>query len=553
MEYMPAAKSSPAGWRPIDLQAPLGTTERDREKRAHDREGGDLQETKRLLHASEQRFDLLVESVTDYAIYTLDPEGRITSWNLGAERSKGYKAEEVLGRNFSMFFLSEAVEAGVPAQELAAAARDGRYETEEWRRRKDGSRNWALVTLTAIRGSDGELHGFAQITRDMTERKQAQDALKKLNTQLERYRTIVEGITDYAIYTLNAEGRIDSWSTAARNIVGYTTEEALGREYSQVFTPEEIADGLPRKEMEEAARNGRCATQGWRVCQDGSRNWVSGVLSAVRDESGRLTGYIRVARDMTVQKLQAESLELIAMDLENRIAERTQQLEETVAELRIKNHEKEVLLREVYHRVKNNLQVVQSLLKMRGRSLRSVEAKRAIETSVQRIHVMAMAHERLYNMPDLTSLPLSTYLHEVIAGAIKSNSEQPDSIDFELDSEEILITLQLAIPFGLMANEIVTNCLKHGIPKGRAGKILVFVRRIPGAVRMIVKDNGVGLPADFDLANCNSMGLKLASSLAHQLGGALKFSSNEGCQVQADLTRLVPQVEKTERLELSEA
>jgi PAS domain S-box-containing protein len=503
-----------------------------------------LQEVKRLLCASEQRFDLLVKSVTDYAIYMLDPKGRVTSWNLGAERSKGYKAGEVLGRNFSMFFPPEAVKAGAPAQQLASAARDGRYETEEWRLGKDGSRNWALVTLTSIRGSKGELQGFANITRDMTEQKRAQDALKELNAQLERYRTIA----DYAIYTLDAEGRIDSWSAATRNIVGYTVEEALGREYSLVFTPGEIEDGLPRREMEEAAHNGRCATQGWRVCQDGSRSWVTGVLSAIRDETGRLTGYIRVARDMTVQKFQAESLELAAMDLEDRVAERTQQLEETVVALRVKNQEKEVLLREVYHRMKNNLQVVQSLLKMRGHSLRNVEARRAIETSVQRIHVMAMAHERLYNMPDVTSLPICTYLRDVIAGAIKSNTEHPDSIDFEFDSEEILLTLHFAIPFGLMANEIVTNCLKHGFADGRPGRIHVSVQRIPGAVRMIVKDNGVGLPVDFDLAKCNSMGLKLAASLAHQLGGDLKFTSDDGCQVQADLTRLGLQVEKREKL-----
>ena len=452
----------------------------------------------------------------------------------------------MLGKNFSVFFLPEAVEAGVPAQELASAARDGRYETEEWRRRKDGSRNWALVALTAIRGADGELHGFAQISRDMTEQKRAQDALKKLNAQLERYRTIVEGVANYAIYTLDAAGRIDSWSSGTQNVVGYTAEEVQGREYSMVFTPEEIEDGLPQREMDEAARNGHCATQGWRVCRDGSRSWVSGMLTAVRDESGRLTGYIRVARDMTMQKRQAESLELTAIDLEGRIVERTRQLEETVVALRAKNEEKEVLLREVYHRVKNNLQVVQSLLKMRGRDLRSVEARRAIETSVQRIHVMAMAHERLYNMPEVTSLPICTYLREVIAGAIKSNSEHPDSIDFEFDSEEILLTLHLAIPFGLMVNEVVTNCLKHGFAGDRPGKILVSVRRIPGAVRMIVKDNGVGLPADFDFANCNSMGLKLAASLAHQLGGNLKFSSDDGCQVQADLTRLGQQVEESE-------
>jgi two-component sensor histidine kinase len=238
------------------------------------------------------------------------------------------------------------------------------------------------------------------------------------------------------------------------------------------------------------------------------------------------------------QFLREESLAVVAIDRESRVDEGTEQLEEKVEELRLKNKQKEVLLREVYHRVKNNLQVVQSLLKMRARNLGKGEARQALETSVQRIHVMALAHERLYNMPDLTSLCASTYMHDVIASAIRSNSEQPEKIDFELDCEEIPLTLDTAIPLGLAANEIVTNCLKHGFPKGRPGKIQVSVQQIPGAVRMIVKDNGVGLPAGFDPAKCTSMGLKLATSLAHQLGGHLKFTSCDGCQVQADLTRL---------------
>ena len=324
-------------------------------------------------------------------------------------------------------------------------------------------------------------------------------------------------MADYVIFTLDKEGRIDSWTDGSRNTTGYASEEVLGREYSMVFPAEDMKDDLPRREMEEAARNGYCATEGWRVCRDGSRNWVSGVLTAVRDETGRSDRIHPCGPRHDVAE--ADS----AVDLENRVVERTKQLQETVAELRVNNNEKEVLLREVYHRVKNNLQVVQSLLKMRARSLRSVEAKRAIETSVERIHVMAMAHERLYNMPDVTSLPISTYLRDVIAGAIKANSDHPDSIDFELDCEEIFLTLHMAIPFGLMINEIVTNCLKHGFGDGRPGKIHVLVRRIPGAVRMIVKDNGVGLPADFDLAKCTSMGLKLAANLRINWAGILNL------------------------------
>ena len=181
------------------------------------------------LAESEARFRLLVECVADYAIYMLDPKGQVVTWNEGAERSKGYKAEEIQGKNYSIFFLPEDAKAGLPTRELMAEARDGRYETEAWRRRKDSTKFWALVTLTAIRGPEGELRGFAKVTRDMTAQKASEEVLRRQNAELERYRIIVENIVDYVIFTLDAEGRIDSWSPGVQELLGYTAEEGIGR------------------------------------------------------------------------------------------------------------------------------------------------------------------------------------------------------------------------------------------------------------------------------------------------------------------------------------
>ena len=476
------------------------------------------------LAESEARFRLLVECVADYAIYMLDPKGQVVTWNEGAERSKGYKAEEIQGKNYSIFFLPEDAKVGLPTRELMAAARDGRYETEAWRRRKDGTKFWALVTLTAIRGPEGELRGFAKVTRDMTAQKASEEVLRRQNAELERYRIIVENIVDYVIFTLDAEGRIDSWSPGARNVLGYSAEEALGREYSLVFTPEEIESGEPQKEMAEAARNGHCTTDDWRVRRDGRIIWVSGALTAVRDETGKPTGYIRVARDMTAQKRLEEARRGMTADLEIRVAERTRELE--------------VLLREVYHRVKNNLQVIQSLLKMRARLLPEGETRAAIDSTVQRIFAMSLAHEHLYRMQDLAHLSLSEYLRDLFNGVEASNSVQPGQIRLQLDAEEILLNLDHAIPFGLLANELLSNSFKHGFPEGKKGTIKLSVHRVEGVVRMVVSDDGIGLPEDFDAAKGVSMGLKLAVSLAHQLGGSLEFSSGKGCRAQADLTRL---------------
>ncbi|MGD0479307.1 MAG: PAS domain S-box protein [Terracidiphilus sp.] len=499
-----------------------------------------------------ERYRLLVKSVTEYALYMLDRDGRVVTWNAGAQRMKGYAAEEILGRNYSIFFLPEDVEAGVPALELEEATREGRYEIEAWRLRKDGTKFWAMITLTAIHGSQGELRGFAKVTRDMTARRAAEEALRARNAELERNRIILENVREYAIFTLDAKGLINSWGPGARNVIQYRAEEVLGRHYSLAFTPEEVAAGKPRQEMEEAERHGSCETESWRMRPDGSLFWASGTLSAVRDEAGKLTGFIRVARDMTQYKQLQDAQARLAAELEDRVQKRTIQLEANMEELHRKNaeveatariaarqlQEKEVLFREIHHRVKNNLQVVQSLLKMQVRALPASEARAAIEATILRVRSMASVHERLYQMPNLADLPLAEFLRDIFNGVIASYSIEPGRIKFHLDAEEIHLNLEKAVPFGLLANELLSNSLKHAFPAGKEGKISVSVHRVGDAVRMIIQDNGIGLPENFDTGSCKSMGLTLAQSLAHQLGGALQFTSRQGCHVEVAFRRL---------------
>jgi len=506
-----------------------------------------------LLSQSERSFRLLVEAVTDYAIYMLDPEGRVLTWNSGAERNKGYRAEEVLGKNFSMFFLPEDVAAGLPAQELAIADREGRYAVDGWRLRKDGRRFWAQVTLTAIYGPDGTLRGFAKVTRDMTAQKEAQEAIHALNAELSRFQMMVQTIDEYAIYTMDPNGLITSWEAGAEKISGWTAKQMIGKHYSTAgFSAEDLASGLPERQLAEAARVGRCETDGWRPLPDGRTVWSSGVIRAVRDESGELTSFVRVARDMTMQKQLEESLSRVAEDLETRVVERTRQLESTVDELRRKNEEvealalaatrdleeKRVMLNEIHHRVKNNLQVVQSLLKMSVRTLPPGEARTVTMATAQRVFAMAMVHERLYQTKDLAGVPACVYLRDLVAG-ISGSSELPlERVEVVLDCDEILLSLHQAIPFGLLANELLSNSLKHGFPDGRRGTVTLSVHRRDGSVCVACQDDGIGLPADFDAAKSTSMGLKLTASLARQLGGSLTFSSEAGCRVETLLTRV---------------
>ena len=371
---------------------------------------------------------------------------------------------------------------------------------------------------------------------------------------------LVENARGYAVVLLDAEGKIRTWNDGAEQIYGLSASAALGQDHSLLFTQSERDAGEPQRQLEQARlSSGPVQAQCWRSNSAGAEIWAETRCEASIDAAGHVKGFTRALHDATAHKLienqlreTNQALSSLAADLEKRVSERTQQLEETVAELRRKKdeveayaetvahdlREKEVLLREVYHRVKNNLQVVQSLLKMRMRTLSSPDAQEAIEAAVQRIQVMATVHERLYQMQDLAGLSLAAYLKDVVDGAVQSNLARSAPPEIQFAADEIPVNLDLAIPMGLLVHELVSNCFKHGLDPARPGLINVSVLRGPEGVRLTVQDNGPGLPADFDAEKCNSMGLKLAISLAKRLGGQLKFSSRNGCTVEADLTRL---------------
>jgi PAS domain S-box-containing protein len=260
-----------------------------------------------------ETFRLLVEGVQDFAMFMLDGAGRISSWNAGAQRIKGYRAEEVVGQHFSRFYPPEAVAAGQPARLLALAARDGRVEDEGWRVRKDGSRFWAEVTITALRDSEGAVIGFAKVTRDLTERKEAQDALRRSE---QTFQLLVESIQDYAVLMLDAEGRIASWNAGAERIKGYRAHEIIGEHFSTFYPPEDVAQGKPRWELETAEREGRHEDEGWRLRKDGTRFWASVMIAPMRDSHGNLIGYAKVTRDLTQRRRVEQALAQSNQELE---------------------------------------------------------------------------------------------------------------------------------------------------------------------------------------------------------------------------------------------
>jgi PAS domain S-box-containing protein len=254
----------------------------------------------------EQRFQLLVAGVTDYAIYMLNTDGYVNSWNAGAERFKGYRASEIIGQHFSVFYTPEDRAAGVPARALQTVLQTGKFEAEGWRVRKDGTQFWASVVIDPVRDLSGTLIGFAKITRDITERKASQEALRESE---ERFRMLVQGVTDYAIYMLSPTGQVTNWNLGAERIKGYTRDEIVGRHFSCFYTPEDAAAGFPQVTLATAAKEGRFEQESWRMRKDGTRFWAHVVVDAIHNDAGKLIGFAKITRDITERKRAAEALE----------------------------------------------------------------------------------------------------------------------------------------------------------------------------------------------------------------------------------------------------
>ena len=255
---------------------------------------------------SDQRFQLLVNAVTDYALYMLDLDGRVATWNPGARRFKGYEADEIIGQHFSRFFTDEDRETGLPSHALRTAIEEGRYESEGWRVRKDGTRFWASVVIDPVRDPAGVLIGFAKITRDISARKEAERALFASE---QRLRLLIQGLRDCAVYMLDPDGRISNWNSGAEAIKGYKAEEVIGKHFSMFYTDEDRAAGLPSRALASARTAGKYENEAWRLRKDGSRFWASVLIDPIHDDDGNFIGFAKVTRDMTERRMAQLELE----------------------------------------------------------------------------------------------------------------------------------------------------------------------------------------------------------------------------------------------------
>jgi PAS domain S-box-containing protein len=435
---------------------------------------------------SERRFQLLIASVTDYAIYMLDREGYVNSWNPGAQRFKGYQAEEIIGHHFSVFYTDEERAADVPAFALRTALAEGKFETEGWRVRKDGTQFWASVVIDPVRDEEGNFIGFAKITRDMSGQRATQKALRESE---DRFRLLVQGVSDYAIYMLSPEGVVTNWNDGAQRIKGYAEQEVVGSHFSRFYTDTDRIRGIPELALERARSSGRYEQEGWRVRKDGTQFWAHVIIDAIHDANGILLGFAKVTRDITERKQAAEALEKANAALfQSQKMEAIGQLTGGIA-----------------HDFNNLLGVLASSLDLLGMRLHDPADSRLLATMQRAIDRGATLTQQLLSFARQQPLKVDLVdANQLIEGfETMLRRAAAANITFELDLDNDLETVAIDVArFESTLLNLVVNA-RHAMPEGgsitiRTSNVTLYeheVGQLPAGiyVRTEVIDTGHGM------------------------------------------------------------
>ena len=444
-----------------------------------------------------ERFRLLVEAVRDYAIFMLDPQGHVITWNLGARLINGYEPGEIIGQHFSKFYPPEALARDHPAYELKAATDAGHFEEEGWRVRKDGTRFWANVVITALRDRSGGLVGFGKVIRDLTRQRAHEDELRHSE---ERFRLLVDRVADYAIFMLDVNGFIATWNSGAERIKGYAAEEIVGRHF-RTFYPKDVADsGYPEYELKSAAARGSFVDEGWRVRKDGSRFWAHVTITALRDDEGRLRGFAKVTRDMTEAK-RTEALESAGAEREALLdAERTARIE-AQRSAKVKDE----FLASLSHELRTPLNAIlgwAQVLRGKGRARSADDVERAMEIIERNARAQVRLIDDLLDLSRILGGRMRLDVQEV--GLVDVVQSTVDSVEPGAQAKGIRLDAVLDPQGGVVSGDaarlqqvfwnLLTNAVKF-TPKG--GRIQVTLQRVNSHIEVSVADTGIGIPADF--------------------------------------------------------
>ncbi|HET6583074.1 MAG TPA: PAS domain S-box protein [Nannocystaceae bacterium] len=496
-----------------------------------------------VLRRSEQRLRLMIDAVRDYAIFTLDPEGRIQSWNSGAERLKGYKPHEIIGKHISTLYTEADRLRHHPEHELEIAKRDGRYEEEGWRVRKDGTLFWANVLITALFDDSGTHVGFTKVTRDFTERRSTEEELRQSE---ERLRLLVESVKDYAIFMLDPDGTIRSWNSGAQQIKGYTADEAIGRNFSMFYTPADVAAGHPQRELEIAGREGRHEEEGWRVRKNGELFRANVVLTAVYGPQMDLRGFAKVTRDLTEMRRiehQARLAEQEVAQERDRVNEAQRMVQLRDEFISVAAHE----LRTPLTALQLKLQGIEHTLEKEASPPPGTHAKLSerLHGALRQVDRLTALVERLLDVSRIVSgsfvmklepMDLAAVVRQVVddlrEAAQQSGSELRLATDGDIVGRWDVARLE----------QVVVNVVSNAIKYGGGEPIDVGVEKVGRVARIVVTDRGIGIAQNdidrifgrFERAAPSrhygglGLGLYVTRNIVEAHGGSISVSSRAG-------------------------
>ena len=453
---------------------------------------------------AEIRYQRLFETAKD-GMLIFDAEGEtVTDINPFLLELTGYRRERWIGRTLPQLEAFRNAPAAITIISEASSQEIVRHDGVILLA-SDGRSIYA--DLVANRYVVGNRQVVQVNIRDVTARHMASEALRESE---ERFRLLVESVHDHALFQLNPQGRISNWNIGAQRILGYTGSEMVGQPFSKIFTPEDIAAGAPEQELNQAKATGSSEDERWHVRKDGRRFFASGVVTAVRDAQGALRGFVKIMRDVTEHRLAGEKLKQHA-DL-----------------LRISVAEKEALLKEVHHRVKNNLQVIVSLLNLQARQIEEKRILALFDETRNRVIAISAIHEQLYRGASIASIELAGYARKLVTDLVRFYSlEQRVRTEFDSD-DRVTLELERAVPFAMLLNELVSNACKHAFVASQAGTIRIAIHQDGSRIELIVADTGQGLPSEFDDQQTSSLGLMLVHGMVQQLRGTIELRSESG-------------------------
>jgi len=422
-------------------------------------------------------YELMASRVQDYAIFLLSVDGRIMSWNVGAVTIKQYTAAEIIGQHFSIFYTPADIARDWPAYELSRAKAEGRFEDEGWRVRKDGSRFWANVVITALRDDSGELLAFSKITRDLTARKREEEALRESE---ERFRLLVDGVQDYAIYLLTPEGLVNSWNSGARRIKGYEAAEVIGTSFARFYEAADRDAGRPWMELAMARQTGRAEDEGWRVRKDGSRFWARVVVSALYDADGGLRGFAKVTQDLTRYR-HSQALELTAASLNDFIAVLAHELRNPLAPI---SHAARLI--DMAGEVESTRRMAVGVIERQSAQLARIVDDLLDVSRVTRGKLLI--NPKPTSVADVIGRALETVRPALEAARHTLVVDLPGELP-RVNADELRLTQAVV--------NLLTNAVRYTDPGGKIS-VTAYSKREEAAtsVCIAVKDNGRGIDAD---------------------------------------------------------